>query len=150
LKLDLQLPPGLPPVRADPERLQQILENLLDNAVKYAPGGSEVRIWALARDGQVATMVRNQVGSHRPDPERMFDRFYRADPSRSSAGGGAGLGLAISRELATAQQGALAASLEGGTLVVRLDLPSAAPPTDMKSSPGRSPVQVRAARQARA
>jgi two-component system sensor histidine kinase VanS len=71
-------------------------------------------------------MVRNQVGSHRPDPERMFDRFYRADPSRSSAGGGAGLGLAISRELAAAQDGGLAASLEGGALIVRLDLPSAA------------------------
>jgi signal transduction histidine kinase len=126
LKLELQLPPGLPPVRADPERLQQILENLLDNAVKYAPAGSKVRVSALARDGQVATVVRNEVGSHRPDPERMFDRFYRADPSRSSAGGGAGLGLAISRELATAQQGALGASLEGGALVVRLDLPSAA------------------------
>jgi hypothetical protein len=58
----------------------------------------------------------------------MFERFYRADPSRSSAGGGAGLGLAISRELASAQEGGLAASLEGGTLVVRLDLPSAANP----------------------
>ena len=128
LVVNLELPAGLPPVQADPERLQQILENLLDNAVKYAPDGSEVAIWALAGDGQVATMVRNQVGSHRPDPERMFERFYRADPSRSSAGGGAGLGLAISRELATAQAGGLAASLEGGTLIVRLDLPSAGHP----------------------
>ena len=63
---------------------------------------------------------------------------------------GTGLGLAISRELATAQQGALAASLEGGTLVVRLDLPTAAHPTDMKSSPGRSPVQQGLRREARA
>ena len=142
LKLDLRLPTGLPPVQADPERLQQVLENLLDNAVKYAPDGSEVAIWAEAQDGQVATMVRNQVGSHPPDPERMFDRFYRADPSRSSAGGGAGLGLSISRELAAAQKGDLAASLEGGTLVMRLDLPSAGHPTDL-STPSRTPAQLR-------
>jgi signal transduction histidine kinase len=150
LKLDLQLPPGLPPVRADPERLQQILENLLDNAVKYAPDGSEVAIWSQDLDGQVATMVRNQVGSHRPDPERMFDRFYRADPSRSSAGGGAGLGLAISRELASAQEGGLAATLDGGTLVMRLDLPSAGDPPAAKKSPVQKPVQIRVGREARA
>jgi signal transduction histidine kinase len=150
LKLDLQLPPGLPPVRADPERLQQILENLLDNAVKYAPDGSEVAIWSQDLDGRVATMVRNHVGSHPPDPERMFDRFYRADPSRSSAGGGAGLGLAISRELASAQQGGLAATLDAGTLVMRLDLPSAGEPPAATTAPRRKPVQIRVGREARA
>jgi two-component system OmpR family sensor kinase len=150
LQLRLELPPGLPPVQADPERLQQILENLLDNAVKYAPQGSEVAIWAQVEGGHVATMVRNQVGSHRPDPERMFERFYRADPSRSSAGGGAGLGLAISRELAAAQDGGLAASLDGGTLVMRLDLPSAGQPPDMGKAPGRGPVPIRVGRELRA
>jgi signal transduction histidine kinase len=70
-------------------------------------------------------MVRNQIGAHPPDPERMFERFYRADPSRSSAAPGAGLGLAISRHLATAQHGALAARLDSNHLVVRLEMPTA-------------------------
>jgi two-component system, OmpR family, sensor kinase len=143
LKLDLQLAADLPPVAADPERLQQILENLLDNAVKYAPEGSEVAIRAQAADGWVTTTLRNQIGSHRPDPERMFDRFYRADPSRASSGSGAGLGLAISRELAAAQQGGLHARLEGTDLVVRLDLPSARQPAVPKETPQRQPAGVR-------
>jgi signal transduction histidine kinase len=125
LKLDLRLPSVLPPVQADPERLHQILENLLDNAVKYAPERSEVTIWAAAEDSRVETMVRNQIGAHPPDPERMFERFYRADPSRSSAAPGAGLGLAISRHLATAQHGALAARLDSNHLVMRLEMPTA-------------------------
>jgi signal transduction histidine kinase len=149
LKLELELPADLPPVRADPERLQQILENLLDNAVKYAPEGSEVAIRAGSRGGQVTTTVRNQFGSHRPDPERMFDRFYRADPSRSSAGGGAGLGLAISRELAAAQEGALHAHLEGALLVVRLDLPSAGQTSEPAEARRRQPAGVRTARRVR-
>jgi signal transduction histidine kinase len=149
LKLDLQLAADLPPVAADPERLQQILENLLDNAVKYAPEGSEVAIRAQAADGWVTTTLRNQIGSHRPDPERMFDRFYRADPSRASSGSGAGLGLAISRELAAAQQGGLHARLEGTDLVVRLDLPSARQPAVPKETPQRQPAGVRVARKAR-
>jgi signal transduction histidine kinase len=100
LSLWLSLPSGLPPVLADPDRLHQILENLLDNAVKYAPEGSKVAISARGADEQVETTVRNRVGRHEPDPERMFDRFYRADPSRSSAAGGAGLGLALAKSWA--------------------------------------------------
>jgi signal transduction histidine kinase len=143
LTLELQLPANLPPVVADPERLQQILENLLDNAVKYAPEGSRVQTWVVTTEDRVTTLLRNQVGSHRPDPERMFDRFYRADPSRSSAGGGAGLGLAISRELAAAQRGSLDAQLDDGHLVLRLDLPSAAAQPEPPARAGRQPVELR-------
>ena len=144
LVLQLALPPSLPPVRADPDRLHQILENLLDNAVKYAPPDTDV--WASAEetpDGVIATSVRNRIGSPAPDPERMFDRFYRADPSRSSTGG-VGLGLAISRELAIAQQGSLTARIEPpGSLALRLEMPAVAPARPAASdAPLRAPIRL--------
>jgi len=143
LVLELALPTSLPPVHADPDRLHQILENLLDNAIKYAPEGTSVWIAAEARSGgRVMTSVTNQVGARPPDPERMFDRFYRADPSRSSAGG-VGLGLAISRELAMAQQGRLTAELgSDGSLCLKLDLPAAAQPPVQPETLSRLPVRL--------
>ena len=125
LALKLALPPDIPPVAADPERLHQVLDNLLDNAVKYAPEGSTVNAMARLSGGAVETIVSNPAGAHRPDPDRMFDRFYRADPSRSAAAGGVGLGLAISRELATAMTGRLWADFDDtGNLRVHLVLPA--------------------------
>jgi two-component system OmpR family sensor kinase len=125
LSLALDVPPDIPPVAADPERLHQVLDNLLDNAVKYAPNASTVTVVARRSGGSVETIVSNPAGLHRPDPDRMFDRFYRADRSRSGAAGGVGLGLAISRELATAMKGRLWADFdEDGTLRLHLVLPA--------------------------
>jgi signal transduction histidine kinase len=129
LALTLDVPPDIPPVAADPERLHQILDNLLDNAVKYAPEGSTIRAIARLDGGAIETVVSNPAGLHRPDVDRMFDRFYRADPSRSAAAGGVGLGLAISRELATAMKGRLWAEFDdSGNLLLHLLLPAAALP----------------------
>jgi signal transduction histidine kinase len=143
LTLQLAMPAALPPVHADPDRLHQILDNLLDNAVKYAPEGTTVWISAEHRPGaRITTSVRNRVGVRPPDPAHMFDRFYRGDPSRSSAGG-VGLGLAISRELAIAQDGDLRAALRpDGTLTVELDLPAAAPPPPRTEVPTRGPLRL--------
>ena len=125
LEIESTVPVDLPPVAADPERLHQVLDNLLDNAVKYAPRGSSVQITASAVNGTVETVVANMTGAHRPDPARMFERFYRADASRSAAAGGVGLGLAISKELVVAMKGTLRADVDGsGTLRVRLSLPA--------------------------
>jgi signal transduction histidine kinase len=129
LELNLSFPPGIPPVAADPERLHQILDNLLDNAVKYAPEGTPIRISALSNISGVEAVVANATGAHQPDPDRLFERFYRADPSRSAAAGGVGLGLAISKELATAMRGKLWADLgTDGDLKLHLLLPAAAKP----------------------
>jgi two-component system, OmpR family, sensor kinase len=129
LSLNLNVPPDIPPVAADPERLHQILDNLLDNAVKYAPEGTEIRISALSNISGVEAIVSNATGTHKPDPERLFERFYRADPSRSAAAGGVGLGLAISRELAAAMRGKLWADFdEADNLRLHLLLPAAARP----------------------
>jgi signal transduction histidine kinase len=147
LALNLAVPSDIPPVAADPERLHQVLDNLLDNAVKYAPAGSTVHAIAKLSGGAVETVVSNPAGAHRPDPDRMFDRFYRADPSRSAAAGGVGLGLAISRELAAAMGGRLWADFdETGNLRVHLTLPAArqggvattAPPTAVEAVPKAS------------
>jgi signal transduction histidine kinase len=125
LTLNLNVPDDIPPVAADPERLHQVLDNLLDNAVKYAPEGSTVTAVARLSGGAVETVISNPSGDHRPDPDRMFDRFYRADPSRSAAAGGVGLGLAISRELAGAMRGRLWADFDEATnLRLHLTLPA--------------------------
>ena len=126
LSLKLNVPDDIPPVAADPERLHQILDNLLDNSVKYAPEASNIAAVARLSGGAVETVISNPAGRFRPDPDRMFDRFYRADPSRSSAAGGVGLGLAISRELAAAMKGRLWADFDDtGNLRVHLMLPAA-------------------------
>ncbi|TAN34348.1 HAMP domain-containing histidine kinase [bacterium] len=126
LALSLSVPTDMPPVAADPERLHQILDNLLDNAVKYAPEGSTVSAVAQCSGGWVETVVSNPANTHRPDPDRLFERFYRADPSRSAAAGGVGLGLAISRELAAAMKGRLWADLDAeDNLQLHLELPLA-------------------------
>jgi len=143
LVLQLATPSTLPPVHADPDRLHQILENLLDNAIKYAPEKTSVWISAEARiGGRVMTLITNRVGARAPDPQRMFDRFYRADASRSSTGG-VGLGLAICRELAVAQQGQLTAELGGdGSLRMKLDLPAAGQPPAQVETPSLPPVRL--------
>jgi signal transduction histidine kinase len=144
LVIQLAVPTWIPPVLADPERVHQILENLLDNAVKYAPEKTEVWISAEELSGnRVRTVVRNRVGVHPPDPERMFDRFYRADPSRASGAGGVGLGLAISRELATALDGALTAEMNAaGQLSMKLELPAIAAPHTSAHQTARPPIRV--------
>ena len=126
LVINVVVPPGIPPISADPERLHQVLDNLLDNAVKYAPPGATVSVAVSVAGNAVETVVSNPAGPHSPDPERMFDRFYRADPSRSGAAGGVGLGLAISRELTLAMNGKLWADIDGdGNLRLHLSLPAA-------------------------
>jgi signal transduction histidine kinase len=136
LELNLATPKNIPPVAADPERLHQILDNLLDNAVKYAPEGSPIRIAALSNISGVEVVVSNATAPHKPDPEKMFDRFYRADPSRSAAAGGVGLGLSISRELASAMKGKLWADFDSaGDLRLHLLLPAARKPDDALVSP---------------
>jgi two-component system, OmpR family, sensor histidine kinase CiaH len=103
-------------VEADPNRLQQVVLILLDNALKYTPAGGKVRV-QVARHGNEASLAVTDTGEG-ISPEhlaRLFDRFYRVDPARSRAQGGAGLGLAIARSLVTAHGGQLSLSSQPGT-----------------------------------
>jgi signal transduction histidine kinase len=133
LELKLAAPANIQPVAADPERLHQILDNLLDNAVKYAPEGAAIKISALSNISGVEVVVANATGAHKPDAERIFERFYRADPSRSAAAAGVGLGLSISRELAAVMRGRLWADYDAsGELRLHLLLPAARKPEDAR------------------
>jgi signal transduction histidine kinase len=107
-------------VRGDPDRLAQILDNLLDNAIRHSPAGTTVTVSMEKTGGEIRCMVRDQgegiAAQHLP---YIFERFYRADASRNRQTGGTGLGLAIVRALVTAQGGRVAAeSTEGrGTTI---------------------------------
>jgi signal transduction histidine kinase len=143
LALNLNVPDDIPPVAADPERLHQVLDNLLDNAVKYAPEGSAVNAVATLSGVLVETVISNPSTEHRPDPDRMFDRFYRADPSRSAAAGGVGLGLAISRELVAAMRGRLWADFDdAGNLRVHMTLPASREAVPAPASQPATPVRA--------
>jgi heavy metal sensor kinase len=115
------------PVEADPDRLQQVMRNLLDNAIRYSPPGGTITIEVTNHHGQVDLTVRDEgPGIDPPDLEHVFERFYRGDPSRPPAGEGSGLGLAICREIAEAHGGGMSATSavgQGSTFRLRLPAP---------------------------
>jgi heavy metal sensor kinase len=90
----------------DPDRLGHALRNLVENAIQFSPAGGEVAVCTWAADGEVGVTVRDQGPGVAVDVrELIFDRFFRADPSRTRSTGGGGLGLAITREIASAHAG---------------------------------------------
>jgi signal transduction histidine kinase len=103
-------------VRADHDRLLQVLINLVDNAVKYTPAGGAVTVRARATgDGRVELSVSDTgVGIPRADLPRITERFYRVDKARSRELGGTGLGLAIVKHLVLAHGGDLGIESEEG------------------------------------
>lgn len=127
-------------VRADPEALRRLLANLVDNAAKYSPEGSPVRVTVAASGDQVELAVADQgPGIPASERERVFTRFYRGDPARARATGGSGLGLAIVAAVARDHGGSARAEEApgGGTLVV-VTLPLAGPsPARIRSDVGR-------------
>jgi len=119
---------GDPELEADPVRLRQILGNLIGNAIRHTPAGGTIVV-SVAHDERAVTIAvaDDGEGIAREDLPRLFDRFWRADPSRSRSTGGSGLGLAIARQLAQAHGGTLtAAGRPGGGALFTLVLPRAA------------------------
>jgi signal transduction histidine kinase len=106
---------GPVPFRADPEDLQLVWTNLLENAVRYSPEGTSVEV-AVHHDREKAQIVFQDhgVGISAADLPRVFDRFYRGDPSRTRATGGFGLGLAIAKALVEAYGGTISAESTPG------------------------------------
>jgi two-component system phosphate regulon sensor histidine kinase PhoR len=115
-----------PPVVAwaDEEAVGQILDNLVDNALKYTPEGGRIRVGWHTEDGQVCLQVLDTgIGIPERDLPRIFERFYRVDKARSRELGGTGLGLSIVKHLVQAMHGTVRASSvfgQGSTFQVRL------------------------------
>ena len=114
LNVIVDVPPGLPPIRADRARLQEALYNLLDNAVKYSLEHGEIRLMARRRDEQIVLSVSdNGIGISKEDLPRIFERFYRVDKARSTESiYGTGLGLAIVKHVAQLHGGRVEAESE--------------------------------------
>jgi signal transduction histidine kinase len=106
-----EIEPSLAPVLADRQRVAQVIANLVRNAVRHTPEGGLVAVRAARRDDRLAVVTVEDTGVGIPpqELEHVFERFYRADPSRDRASGGAGLGLAIVRELVVTMGGDVSA-----------------------------------------
>ena len=104
------------PIVGDAGRLRQVLDNLLDNAVRHAPADSAVVVSAAAQNGSAVLRVHDSgPGLTREEQARVFDRFYRADASRARHSGGVGLGLTIAKAIIEAHGGTLAVESEPGS-----------------------------------
>lgn len=129
-KLNLTIGEGLPAVMADRERLTQVIENLMVNAIKFTPVGGE--LWVTARPGADRKRVDLEVadsgiGIPQAERDRIFDKFYQVEASASRRFGGVGLGLAIVKSILDAHQVPIAAEARpGGGTVFRFSLPASA------------------------
>jgi signal transduction histidine kinase len=116
--------PKLVPVRADRLVLRDAIANLVDNAIKYGPQGSQIDITVSADTTEAALTVSDRgAGVPVEHRERIFDRFYRVDEGRSRGMGGAGLGLAIARWAAEANGGKISFVPAAAGATFRIALP---------------------------
>jgi PAS domain S-box-containing protein len=115
IELVLSVPDSRLHVQADADGLRQVLVNLVENAVKYSPGGGRVDLEITSEDGQARFAVRDRgLGIPSSEHERIFEKFFRLDPNLSRGVGGTGLGLYISREIVRRMGGRLRVESEPG------------------------------------
>lgn len=113
LSLRIECKPGLPLVMADAPRLEQVLVNLIHNAVKFTPRGGSVTVTATAKGRAVEFSITDTgVGISNENLQRVFERFYKTDPARNKSG--TGLGLAISKHLVEAHEGTIGVESKEG------------------------------------
>ena len=131
IELALDMPAEGVSLDADPDRLRQVVANLVDNAIKYSPGGGRVsvRVFANGRSGMIEVTDQG-LGIPTDEQHRIFEKFYRLDPSMTRGIGGSGLGLFISRELVQQMGGRLSVTSDhgsGSTFTISLPLVMPAP-----------------------
>lgn len=115
LSLQSEIPSDLPKIIGDALCLQEVLQNLLDNAVRYTPAGGSITLRAISGQGCIVLSVSDTgIGIPKADQERIFERFYRVDPARSRELGGTGLGLSIAKHLVEAHRGRIEVRSEIG------------------------------------
>jgi two-component system phosphate regulon sensor histidine kinase PhoR len=124
LEVDIKTPKGGTTIWADHESIRQILDNLVDNAIKYTPENGNVKVTLIPEGNRLRLAVKdNGIGIPHEDLPRIFERFYRVDRARSREMGGTGLGLSIVKHLVQSMHGTVEAQSEpglGSTFVVRL------------------------------
>jgi two-component system OmpR family sensor kinase len=126
--LTLAPSPAAVPLRMDPHRIRQVLDNLLTNAAVHTPSGTPVSLAVSVRGTTAVVHVADEgPGIPSADRDRVFDRFYRVDKARSRDRGGSGLGLSVARSLVRAHGGTLELGTEPGPTVFTMTLPL---PTD--------------------
>jgi signal transduction histidine kinase len=114
-KFKLKFPPKFPVVRGDEQRLRQVLDNLISNAIKYSPEGGVIEVGGMNDGASVTVYVRDQgVGLSEQDQERVFERFYRVDSALSRKTQGTGLGLFLARAIVEAHGGKMRVESEPG------------------------------------
>ncbi len=124
LTLRVDLPDRLP-ARANPDDLSQVLGNLISNAARYTPAGGAVSVRAERRPNDLLVSISNTGdGIPADDLERVFERFYRVEKSRDRAHGGAGIGLAIVKQLVEASGGRVGAESTDGMTRFWFSLPA--------------------------
>lgn len=125
--MSVAVDPNAAVLMADPQSIRQVITNLVDNALRYTPAGGRVTV-AAHREGSATILEVRDTGSGIPAEHlpRLFERFYRVDPSRSRADGGTGLGLAIVKHLVEAHGGTSSAeSILGQGTTIRARFPDA-------------------------
>jgi len=114
----------VPPIMADRDRLEQLMINIIGNAIKYTPDEGKITIYIGIMYNQVyVKVVDTGIGIPEKDLERIFERFYRVDKARSRQMGGTGLGLSIAKEIVEAHGGTITAASEidkGTEITVKL------------------------------
>ena len=102
-------------VEIDTDKMTQVIDNILNNAIKYSPDGGKIRVGMKTTDAQLIISISDEgLGIPKKDLPRIFDRFYRVDKARSRAQGGTGLGLAIAKEIVKQHKGFIWAKSEYG------------------------------------
>jgi signal transduction histidine kinase len=143
VQLTVDAPNSLPLVDADQDRISQVLGNLLDNALRYAPTRGEVTVnLESAADQGGAKLTVHDTGPGIPTEHlpNVFERFYRADQARSRAAGGSGIGLAVVKQLVEAHGGQIwAESPTGGGTSFTLMLPTSKTDSSLDLNGGRNP-----------
>lgn len=120
ISLITQIEANLPAVLVDPQRIGQVIGNLVGNALRYIPSGSQITISVeRAKEGVALSVSDNGQGIAESDLPHLFERFWRGEKSRARSSGGAGLGLAIAKQLIEAQDGRIEAqnNVSGGLRV---------------------------------
>lgn len=125
----LEFQSALPEIRGDRARIEQVLINMLSNAIKYTPNGGRIRMTAGTRDDCVWCTVRdNGIGIPKNDLAHVFERFYRVDKARSRESGGTGLGLSIAYEIVQRHDGKMEIhSQKGKGTAITVTLPVGGP-----------------------